>query len=159
MDDFEKSYNRALRFLSFRPRSEKEIKDYLKLKTKNLELKTQNEIVNSIIKRLKEHKFLDDEEFARWWIEQRTKIKPRAWKVIQYELKQKGIEEETIQSQFTIYNLQFTNEDMAKKLIQKKISRYKDLPKQEAYQKLGRFLASKGFDWGVIKKVLSNIDD
>ena len=106
MDDFEKSYNRALRFLSFRPRSEKEIKDYLKLKTKNLELKTQNEIVNSIIKRLKEHKFLDDEEFARWWIEQRTKIKPRAWKVIQYELKQKGIEEETIQSQFTIYNLQ-----------------------------------------------------
>jgi len=159
VDDFEKSYNRALRFLSFRPRSEKEIKDYLKLKTKNLELKTQNEIVNSIIKRLKEHKFLDDEEFARWWIEQRTKIKPRAWKVIQYELKQKGIEEETIQSQFTIYNLQFTNEDMAKKLIQKKISRYKDLPKQEAYQKLGRFLASKGFDWGVIKKVLSNIDD
>jgi len=165
MDDFEKSYNRVLHFLSFRPRSEKEIKDYLNKKSsyakasEGQEKKKLEVMINSIIDKLKEHKFINDNDFASWWIDQRTRVKPRAWKVIQYELKQKGIDEETIQSQFTIYNLQFTNEDMAKKLIQRKSFRYRDLPKQEAYQKLARFLASKGFDWGVIKKVLSNIDD
>lgn len=157
MDDFEQYYNRTLRFLSFRPRSEKELRDYLQKK------KAVSAVIEKIISKLREHKFINDEDFAGWWIDQRTRLKPRAWKVIQYELRQKGIGEETIQSQFSILNPpaggQFTNEDMAKKLIQGKISRYRDLPKQEAYRKLGRFLASKGFDWGVIKKALSNIDD
>ena len=90
MDDLEKFYKAAFRFLSFRPRSEKEVKRLLK-KKKCDELTSQR-----IIENLKEHKFLNDEEFARWWIEQRTFIKPKAWRVIKFELKQKGIAEEII---------------------------------------------------------------
>ncbi|MCL4353865.1 RecX family transcriptional regulator [Patescibacteria group bacterium] len=150
MDDFEKSYNRVLHFLSFRPRSEKEIKDYLNKK------KVEPSIVEKVINNLKEHRFINDIEFASWWIDQRTRVKPRAWKIIQYELKQKGINEEIIQNS----KLRTQNDlESAKILVQKKSLRYMNLPKQEAYQKLGRFLASKGFDWGVIKKALSNIDD
>ncbi len=170
MDNFEQFYNRTLRFLSYRPRSEKEIKDYLELKTKNLKLKTKGEMINSIIDRLKEHKFINDNDFAKWWIDQRTRVKPRAWKIIQYELKQKGIDEEIIKSQISnsptsprlrgAGKFQIPSDlESAKILVQKKSFRYRDLPKQEAYQKLARFLASKGFDWGVIKKALSNIDD
>lgn len=141
-EDFTINLNRALRFLSFRPRSEKEIQGYLKKKQVN-EINSQK-----IIDKLKEQKFINDEEFAKWWIEQRTLIKPRAWRIIKFELKNKGISEEIIQSlEFRVQN----DEEVAIKLAGKKISRYKNLSKQDAYQKLGRYLASKGFSWETIK--------
>lgn len=146
-DNFEKFYNASLRYLSFRPRSEKEIRDYLAKK------KAESSVNEKIVSKLKVHKFLNDEDFAKWWIEQRTILKPRAWKVIQYELKQKGISEEIVESQISNLQFQKPNDlESANKLIQRKILRYRHLPKQEIYQKLGRFLASKGFDWNTIKK-------
>ena len=73
MDDFEKFYKASIRFLSFRPRSEKELSDYLtKKKCDDL---TSKRIIES---RLKKINLLDDEEFAKWWIEQRTLIKPQS---------------------------------------------------------------------------------
>ncbi len=145
-DDFGVNLNRALRFLSFRPRSEKEIRDYLSKK------KVSELVAQEIISKLKENKFLNDDDFAKWWVEQRTLIKPRAWRIIKIELKQKGISKEIIEKleQNTEFKLQ-SNLEMAIKLAQKRLPRYKNLPKQEAYQKLGRFLASKGFDWETIK--------
>ena len=145
-DDFGVNLNRALRFLSFRPRSEKEIRDYLSKK------KVSELVVQKIISKLKENKFLNDMEFARWWIEQRTLIKPRAWRVIKIELKQKGISKETIEEleQNTEFKLQ-NDLEMAIKLAQNRLPRYKNLPKEEIYQKMGRFLVSKGFDWETIK--------
>ena len=41
--------------------------------------------------------------------------------------------------------------EKVKILVEKKIDRYKHLPKQEIYQKLGGFLARKGFSWDIIK--------
>ena len=46
--------------------------------------------------------------------------------------------------------------EMAKKLAEKKMPKYKDLPKQEIYQKLGGFLARKGFNWDTIKKAIDD---
>jgi len=145
MDEFEKNYNRVLRFLSFRVRSEKEIEDYLQKK------KVEESIVKKIIEKLKKYRFLNDAEFTRIWIEQRTKLKPRAWRIIQFELKRKGISEEIIQgSKIKVQS----DLESAKILVQRKMLRYKNLPKQEIYQKLGRFLAGKGFSWDTIKKAI-----
>lgn len=145
-DDFGVNLNRALRFLSFRPRSEKEINDYLKKKQVN-SITSQK-----VISRLKENKFLNDEEFARWWAEQRTLIKPRAWRIIKIELKQKGISKEIIEELEQNAESKLQNDlEMAIKLAQKRLPRYKNLSKQEIYQKLGAFLASKGFDWEIVK--------
>jgi len=85
MDDFEKFYRASINYLSFRPRSEKEMRDYLTKK------KCDDKTLKRIIESLLRTKFLNDEEFARRFIEQRTKIKPKANRVIKYELKQKGI--------------------------------------------------------------------
>ena len=144
----DKFYNKALEFLSYRPRSEKEVRD--KLATK----KVEPDIIGKIISKLKEKKFIDDEEFAKGWIESRLRFKPRSSRLIKLELKQKGIDPEIIN------NLQLTiNSDLesAKKLVEKRIERLKNLPKQEIYQKLGRFLASKGFNWDTIKKSIDGI--
>lgn len=153
-DDFGVNLNRALRFLSFRPRSEKEIIDYLSggARSRSARKKVSDETIKKIVNKLKESNFLNDMEFARWWIEQRTLIKPRAWRVIKIELKQKGISSETIEE----LNVNLESEEKndltsAIKLAQKRLPRYKNLSRQETYQKLGRFLASKGFDWETIK--------
>ncbi|OGH24346.1 MAG: hypothetical protein A3B47_01105 [Candidatus Levybacteria bacterium RIFCSPLOWO2_01_FULL_39_24] len=159
MDNFEKFYNKALEFLSYRPRSEKEVRDRLKLKTQKSKLKssTQNsKLIDSIVEKLKEKKFIDDEGFAKGWVESRLRFKPRSLRLIQLELKQKGIDQEIIN------NLQLTDDSdlkSAKQLVGKRIERLKGLPRQKIYEKLGRYLASKGFNWDTIKKSIDEILD
>ena len=159
MDEFDlpageagKFYNRALKFLSYRPRSEKEIRDKLKRK------KASEEIINKIILRLKENNFLNDEEFVKWWIEQRTNFKPRSLKLIKMELGQKGIDKELIDE--TIDELPSAIDDLesAKKLIEKRLSRYKNLSRDEKFQKIARYLVSKGFSYDIIKEIFKSLD-
>lgn len=156
MGDFEKFYNKALEFLSYRTRSEKEVRE--KLKSKSSFAKASEgqgkfilEVIDKVIQKLKEKKFINDEEYARIFVENRLRFKPRSLRLIKMELKQKGIDLETIN------NLQLTigsDLESAKKLVEKRIGRFKNLPKQKVYEKLGRFLASKGFNWDTIKKAI-----
>lgn len=196
MDDFEESfdnaqdkfYNKALRFLSYRPRSEKEVRDKLiwfakksNKKAATTEAQKENEtqnfspsadgsenfsvsvvaretsIIDKVIQKLKEQKFINDEEFAKWWIESRTRFKPRSLRLIKIELKQKGIEQDLVDS--LIDDLRLMNNDLeqAKKLVEKRIERVRNLPKQEIYQKLGSYLARRGFDWDTIKQSIDEL--
>lgn len=141
----EEIYNTALLFLSFRPRSEKEVRDNLRKK------KVNPPLIEKIIAKLKEKKFLNDEEFVKWWIEQRTTFNPRSLRLTKIELLHKGVSNEVIDKM--IYDLRFKNYDLerAKTLVEKRLERFKGLPKQEVYQKLGSYLARRGFGWETIK--------
>ncbi len=146
--DLHKKYlNIALRFLSFRSRSEKEVRDNL------LKKDASYEIIEQIISWLLDHKFIDDEEFARRFIEQRIKLRPRGMRVIKMELKQKGISQEVIEEITAKNEGEDDNElAMARRIVEKKIMKYKGLEKKDIYQKLGAHLASKGFNWDTIKE-------
>lgn len=154
MDEFEKYYNKAIRFLSYRPRSEKEVMDNLTNRRSRKKVEEVDQgVIEQVINRLKEQRFLNDEEFARWWIEQRMEFKPRSLSLIKRELKQKGITNELIEKAVDGSLLMVhSDSEQAKRLVAKKIKKYKAIPKQEIYQKLGRFLAQKGFDWNTIKQ-------
>lgn len=152
MDDFEKFYKAAIRYLSFRTRSEKELSDYL-TKKKCDEL-TSKRILDS----LKRDKFLNDEEFARMWIRERTLIKPKAIRVIKMELKQKGIGKELIESLLENSDDSPADFDLAVKLAEKKLRTIHDqTDKFKVKEKLGRYLASKGFDWDTIKAAIDQV--
>ena len=156
MDNFTKLLNKSFRFLSYRPRSEKEVRDYLKKKISNF--KTGEELIDSIIEKLKKQRFLDDREFAKWWIEQRSKIKPKAIKFIIFELKQKGIDKDLIEEVLESKDLEIASDfDKALNLAQKRIGRYKNEESKKTYENMARFLASKGFDYDIIKKVIDQI--
>ena len=153
-------YNFALRFLSYRPRSEKEVRDRLKLKSQNSKVKitTQNsKVIDKVIQKLKEKKFINDEEFAKGWVESRLRFKPRSARLIKIELKQKGISPEIIDKMINNEGLMINDSENAKKLIEKRILRYKGLSRQKIYEKLGRYLASKGFNWDTIKKAIDPV--
>ncbi|MDO8460882.1 MAG: RecX family transcriptional regulator [bacterium] len=152
MDDFEKFYNKSLRFLSFRPRSEKEVKDNLKRK------KAGSLVIDKVIIKLKEKKFINDLEFAKWWVEQRTSFKPRGLRLIKIELRQKGISQEIIEEIISNDEFLIPNDlEQAGKLVEKRMKRFRNkfgMTREEIYQKLGGVLARRGFDWETIKQAI-----
>ncbi|MDO8621470.1 MAG: regulatory protein RecX [Candidatus Levybacteria bacterium] len=151
MEEFEKFYNKALKFLSYRPRSEKEIRDKL------FQKKTPQDLIEKIVSKLKEQKFINDEEFAKLWIESRNRSKPRSLRLIKLELKRKGIEGDIIDKMTNDEGLMIKDLESAKKLVAKRMARLKGLDRQKIYEKLGRFLASKGFGWDTIKQVIDEV--
>lgn len=124
--------------------------------------KARQEIIERVIASLIEHKFIDDEKYAKWFIENRLRFNPKGQRILKMELKQKGVATEIIED--AIRNLSIDDEsevsnsdlESARKLVEKKLPKYKDMEKQEIYQKLGAFLARRGFGWDIIKK---SIDD
>ncbi len=152
MDDKEKAYIKAINFLSYRPRSEKEVRDNLK-KKKVTELN-----IEIAIQRLKNDNFVNDEEFASWYIEQRTTFRPRSKRLIQVELKRKGIDREIIEKLTNDKDVLTPSDlDLAKKIVEAKLKRFKGKSREEVYPKLVRALASKGFDWDTIKEVIDDV--
>lgn len=144
--DTDKLYNRAIGLLARRPRSEWELKDYLKRK------KASDEKIESILNVLSIRGYVNDESFARRWIENRRLLKPISTRKLKLELKQKRISESIITTALS----SDTSDDVTelKKLIQKKRtqSRYQD------DQKLMQYLARQGFGYQDIKEALTDID-
>lgn len=141
----EKLYNKVLRFLSYRPRSEKEIRDYSKKKSQ------EAKIIEEIIKKLKKQGLVDDRAFATWWVEQRSRFRPKGRYLIRSELFKKGVKEEIISSSLFSEKEEI---DLAKKAARKKIKSYKNLEPLEMRDKMVAFLARRGFNWKIIKKAI-----
>lgn len=151
-EKFKKYLENTYRYLAIRNRSEKEIRDYL------IKKKSEPEIVEQIIRLLKEQKFLNDEEFARGWVRQRARFRPKGKSALKFELKLKGITPEIIEKVLAEEQEDVPDQlTQAKNLIAKRIEKMKDAPRQEIYNKVGSFLARRGFDWETIKKAIDEM--
>lgn len=142
----DKGVYRALDLISRRPRSEGEIRDYLKRK------KYAPEEIEKILNALSKKGYIDDEDFARRWVESRRLLKSTSCRKLQLELRQKKVNAETIDK---ILSEDDTDEvETIKELVAKKRSfmRYQD------DQKLMQFLARQGFNYADIKQALSDDD-
>ena len=114
-----------------------------------------DKMISLIISKLKEYRFIDDSEFAKFWIEQRTKFKHKPIRVIEYELKQKGINKDLIDEVLSSFeSSKEVDLESAKKLAEKKLDFYRSLPSQKRREKVTSHLLRKGFSYEVIKKVL-----
>lgn len=146
--EFIKIYDKVLRFLSFRPRSAKEIKDYLYKKGVGLETQKM------VIKKLKEKKLLDDWQFALWWLEQRTTFKFSGRRLLVAELIKKGVRREIIDQVLVKKITNSLERKLAIKAAQKKLPSYQKLSPLEFRQKMSAFLLRRGFSWEVTKEVI-----
>lgn len=140
--EFGKVFNFAVNFISFRPRSEHELMFRLKRKFgEDAIASLQHDIKNKL------HKIglLDDEAFARWFVEQRNTFRPKSDRIMKHELRSKGITDEIIKK--TLENDETSEFEKAFKLIKKPMDR----------EKLIRFLGSRGFSWDTIEDVLAKL--
>ena len=148
--EFQKVYDRLLRFASLRPRSEKEIKDWLKRK------KVHESIQDNLFNRLKRLELIDDIKFAKWWVDQRVQFKSKSKKELFLELRLKGIDKEIIDQ--ILSESKHDEYKAAKKLFEKKKYMWKKFDGFTARKKVSDYLARKGFSWETIKKLIDATD-
>lgn len=136
------AYQRALRYLGTRPRSGAEIATYLKGK------EYDEQVIGAVIVRLQEKGYIDDDAFARFWIENRNRFRPKGAQALRYELRQKGVERDTIDTALDAQD----DESAAWAAVEGKIDRWATLEKAEFEQKLISFLARRGFRFDVCRR-------
>lgn len=147
-EDSHYCFNRAVRYLSLRPRSTKEIEEYL------LKKDFTPETVKQTVERLLDLNYLNDEEFGKTFMKGRQEFKGRSKYFIKYELKQKGLDSNLID---TLSNEAHDDLETAKVFVERKRRAYSRLDKFEFQQKMMRLLQSRGFSFDIIHKALQDI--
>lgn len=144
-DETEYVYAKLLNFISYRPRTVKEVRDRL-YKYEVREIDKQN----TLIDKLKSKGYLDDLAFARWFIDSRNTHRPRSKRYLSAELGAKGISKDIIQAvSGTISDESVTIHH----LLDKKLGVRRRLEDKER-QKISGYLSRQGFSWEAIKEVV-----
>lgn len=149
-NDYNVNFSKALNFISYRIRSKKEV--YTKLKKEDV----PEEHIDKIISKLEEDEYINDYRFAKAFFESKTRINKWSNKRIEYELIQKGISKDII-NEFSLNfkELEFEN---AKNLVEKKLPQWeRKFDGFKLKNKIYTFLSSKGFDYSIIEKVISEL--
>ncbi|MDR0980028.1 MAG: RecX family transcriptional regulator [Candidatus Nomurabacteria bacterium] len=168
--DFGKVYQRALEWALLRPHSERELAEYLYKKTRpsvrsgkdkagnfiRLERKgVDAEVVARVQSRILEKGYVDDEKFARWFVENRRVRKGASRKKLLLELASKGISRDLAERALIDLAADGNGRDekveMAK-IIAKKRAKYDD-------DKLVQYLVRQGFNYSDVREAVSACDE
>lgn len=140
---FGKWFDRTLNLLSFRLRSEWELRDYLRRKD------CPPETIDKILNKLSVNGYVNDEQFARRWVENRRLLKATSRRKLTQELKAKRISNEIIDTVLAEDKEATDEREILRELVEKKRARYPD------NLKLMQYLARQGYNYEDIKSVLS----
>jgi len=146
-DDTERAYEHALNFLSYRPRSEAEVRRNLREKD------AEDEVIEAVIERLTRVGLLDDHAFARYWIENRLEFNPRGPRALRQELRQKGVSDAVIAEALA----GFDEEAVARRAARAAVRRLAHLEPTEFRRRLGAYLARRGFSYAVIEPLVEEM--
>jgi regulatory protein len=145
--DYGKLLERVMNYVMIRPRSIREVRDYLWRK------KADPEVGERIIQKLESRGYLGDAAFAQSWVRARQLTKPVSKRRLMAELTQKGVTSELIEQ--ALHGEEEYDELAALRQIitkKRKQARYQD------EQKLMQYLARQGFGYDVIKNTLAEIN-
>ncbi len=143
----EKAYHRALNFLSYRPRSEAEVRRNL------IKHDTPEDCIEDILERLRQLDLVNDRQFAETWVENRSTFRPRGRRALFSELRAKSIHNEIIDE--VLQNLD--EDDLAYRAAQKKYRQYRSLDWPDFKKKMLGFLVRRGFNYGVAAPAIEKI--
>src|SRR3989344_2052950 len=110
---------RAIRFISFRLRSESEIRQFLQKSSKRLGFEDQT-VITDTCERLAELGYYDDSRFTSWWIGSRMHRNQKGFLLIQDELRRKGVARSVIEQCIKEFRSQVSEEDLIRQIYQKK---------------------------------------
>ncbi len=142
------AYDRAVNYLSFRPRSAEEVRRHL------VKSGISDAVVAIVVDRLRRQGTIDDVSFARFWIENRERFKPMAPRALRYELSQKGVSRDIIESLLPAVDA----EASAERAAEKQVWRYRGMSRIDFRRKLGSWLYRRGFDRDTIHSVIDRLE-
>ncbi len=142
-DEAHRAYAQALRLLGYRARSEGEI-------TRALQQKGYTAVaIDTAMARLQDQRYIDDEAFARAWLEHRGRFRPRSARALRYELQQKGVDRETINHVL----LEVDEDAAAWNAVAGKLDRWGALDQEALRKKVMGFLSRRGFGYDIMRTV------
>jgi len=147
-DEGEAVYQKALHFLGYRPRSSDEVRRNL---TKR---EIAEPLVEATVERLRQAGLLNDAAFAQAWVENRAAFRPRSKSALRVELRRKGLDDEVIGS---VLDEQVDEEALARQAARKYARRLAGLEWPDFRQKLGGFLARRGFSYATAAPIVSEV--
>jgi regulatory protein len=147
-DEREITYQKALHFLSYRPRSTEEVRQNL------LKRGISQSLIEETLHRLQSTGLVNDEDFARAWVENRNIFRPLGKPALRMELRRKGLSDEIVK---TVLDTQVNEADLALTTARKYARRLEDLEWPAFRQKLSGFLARRGFSYTTLAPVVSGV--
>jgi regulatory protein len=137
----------AYHYLTYRPRSEGEIRQWLRKRG------FSNEIAEKTIARLREQNLSDDLAFAQFWKDNRLSFRPRSKRLIKKELRGKKVDAEII-AQVT---QDIDDEEVAYRLGSGRMSALAHLDYPGFCRRLSSYLAYRGFSYQVIRETAARL--
>lgn len=138
-----KAYHQVLRYIGMRPRSTAEVRRYLARKEYDAAL------IDHVIARVERTGYLDDHAFAAFWVDNRTRFRPRSARALRHELREKGIDRAIIDAALS----DLDEADAAWDAVAGRLERWRDLDERAFAQKLIGFLSRRGFSYDVARSV------
>jgi regulatory protein len=146
-DLFQQTLDHALNFLTFRPRSRAEVRRNLQGR------RVSPELIELVLARLEELGVLSDQQFAAFWVENREQFNPRSARALGAELRQRGVDRETIEAAVAPER----DEERAVAAAQKKLRGLAHADYPTFRKQLGGFLLRRGFSYGVSAAVVRQL--
>jgi regulatory protein len=154
-DARERAYQVAVNFISYRPRSSKEILD--KLARKDF----SHELALEVVDKLKELNLLDDLQFARMFVRDKLRGKPMGRAMLRRKLLEKGIAFQLSEGVLKEYVTEENEREAARTLVERKMkmnrSRFSALDPLAKQKRLIDYLLSRGFSHDVATKTVRSI--
>ena len=148
----------AYRFISYKPRTLKEVSD--KLKAKGF----QSDLVSKVVEELKNYGFINDLEYARNFVLNRSRSKTLGELALRRELLSKGISSEIVDEVLSERENLIDEFEIALDLAQGKLKQIKSLKKRkkgrdEYKRRIYEFLLRRGFKFETINRVMREVFD
>jgi len=147
-----KTFDRAVNLLTYKPRSENELR--LRLLEKDW---TNAEIVEAVLTKLKEYNYLNDEQFAKEYAAARLRQKPIGKRVLKQKLVLKKLDKETVDAALEKAFKETPEEEIIERAIEKRL-RLKGKPEtREDSKKLYDYLLRQGFSYDLVSSKMREI--
>lgn len=148
-EEQQRAWSDALKHVGRRPRSEKEVRQFLKRK------EYTEPLADRIIQRLKEQRYLDDADFAALWTEQRIYSQKKGSRWVKQELQQKGVAPATIQEALD----QVRPDEEERICFELGLKKWKltSGTSQDKRRKTAGFLMRRGYSGSMVSKAIRRI--
>ncbi len=141
------AYQAAVNLLSYRPRSEQELRRRLKRRA------IPEPLVDETVEKLRRQGYIDDAAYAQTWVASRNQASPRGKRLLAWELRAKGVAPETAQEAAQ----ESADDDAAYRASLKKVRSLSSLESAEFRRRLSEFLVRRGFSWDVVRQTVDRV--
>ncbi len=150
-DNTQYAFDSAVNLLSFKMRTKKEIRDKLLLK------KIDGEAVEKAIKKLESYGYIDDKKYAELFVESAVSEARYGKKVVEYKLKQKGIDEGNIEKAMEKFSEDKERETASGYYLTLK-AKYAGEEAMKRRSKIYSNMARRGFTYDIINSLITEDD-